>query len=451
MRNRSITMPLLLIGAGVLFLINNARPDLSVWHLLIDWWPVLLIAFGAIRLLEVFALFGTGRASTNPVRPMGAGWIVLYVLIALAVVLPHKLNPHGTWGPVRFGVTDLFGEEFDFPVSVSTQAGSAKRLVLDRIRGGVTVTGGNDSEIQLNGHKLVHAFDRDAASKVNDQAQVTFTTEGDTIFVRTTEPANPGDARVSVDMEISVPKALSIEARGRSGDLTISSVEGAIDVSSLHGEVRLQDDGGDAKVDVEHCDLVRAANLKGALDLHGSGRDIQLENVDGLVTINGRFSGTLDFQTLAKPLHFESEQTDLRVEKLPGNISMSLSELRANNVIGPFKFVTHERDVHLEDFSGPVVIEIGHGDIQLKPSATQPLGRVDVQSRSGNIAMALPAGGTFDLKATAQQGEVTNDYGDGVVSESGQGRTNTLKSASASGPTIALTAERGEISVNKLE
>ncbi len=252
-------------------------------------------------------------------------------------------------------------------------------------------------------------------------------------------------------MEISIPKGLSVEARGRSGDLTINTVNGDVDVASQHGEVRLQDIGGSTKVDVDHCDLIRATNLKGNFDLQGNGGDVQLERVDGQVTINGRFSGTLDFKTLAKPLHFESEQTDLRVEKLPGTISMSLSELHGTNVSGPIHFVTHERDVKLEDYVGALDIELGHGDIELKPSAGAALAHVDVRSRSGNIDMALPTDKPFDLKATAQQGEVSNDFGDGIVSESGQGRTSTLHSANGSGPAISLVTERGEVSVRKLD
>ena len=143
---------------------------------------------------------------------------------------------------------------------------------------------------------------------------------------------------------------------------------------------------------------------------------MQLERVDGQVTINGQFSGTLDFKTLAKSLHFESKETDFRVEKLPGTISMSLSELHGTNVEGPIHFVTHERDVNLDDFAGPVDIELGHGDIELKPSTAATLARIDVRSRSGNIEMALPVDKPFDLKATAQQGEVSNDFGDGVIS-----------------------------------
>ena len=453
MRNRSFAGPVILIGLGAIFLINNVMPELSVWHLLADWWPLLLVAFGLIRLAEALAIHGPGRgtATTATVRPMGFGWILAAVFVGLAITIPHHMNPHWKWGPIPIThVADFLGEEFDYPVSVVSPVGSAKRLVLDNIRGGITVTGADAADIHLDGHKVIHAFDRNDADKLNNEAKVTFSPEGDAIFIRAVEPANQGDSRLSVDMEITVPKGMSVEARGRSGDLTINSIDGAVDVSSQHGDVRLQDIGGNAKIDTAHSELVRVSNMKGTLDIEGSGKDVQVDTVAGLVTLNGRFSGTLDFRDLAKPLHFESEQTDLRVEKLPGSLSLTLSELHGSNLTGPFRFVTHERDVHLDDFTGPVDIEIGKGDVDLKPTQSQSLARIDVRSRSGNIEVALPADGKFDLKGTAKQGDVTNDFGDAIVSDS-QGRTNTLRSANAAGPAITLDTDRGEVSVRKNE
>ncbi len=192
MKGRSLAFPIFLIGAGALFLINNAMPELSVWHLLSDWWPVLLIAFGVIRLIEVLALYGTGRVQSGAMRPMGFGWIVGLVVIALAFSLPHHFSPHGGWAPVETGFTNLFGEDFDYPVSIESGVGTGvTRVVLDHMRGGITINGSDRADIQVNGHKTVHAYDRKEADKINEQALVTFSPEGDTIFIRAAEPQIP--------------------------------------------------------------------------------------------------------------------------------------------------------------------------------------------------------------------------------------------------------------------
>jgi DUF4097 and DUF4098 domain-containing protein YvlB len=311
------------------------------------------------------------------------------------------------------------------------------------------VTGGDGAEVRVDGQKTIRAFDRNAADSEARQSALQMVPEGDVLYLRATEPSSEDHARLSVTLDIKVPRNMSVEARGRSGDLTINGIQGDVDIASSRGEIRLEDVGGNAKLDVEHSDLVRAGNMKGTVDIQGKGRDVQLENVTGQVTINGQFSGTLDFKNLAMPLHFESEQTDVKVEKLPGTITMDLGEFRAEKLVGPVRLVMHSRDVHLDEFSGPVDIEVGHGDVELKPDKGK-LARMDVKCHEGNVDISLPTDGAFSLKASAQQGDINNDYGDGLIADT-EGRANSLRSPKEDGPAVVLTSDRGEISVRKLE
>ncbi len=352
-------------------------------------------------------------------------------------------------GDLRAGGVRFFGEEFDYPTTQVAPAGAAKRLVIDNLRGNITVTGGDGSDVKVDGQKTIRAFDKNAADTVNRQATLKIVPESDVLYLRETEPSSDDPARLSVTLDIAVPRNMSVEARGRSGDLTINGIQGDVDVASQRGEIRLQDVGGSARLDVEHSDLVRAGNVKGTVDIQGKGRDVQLENIAGLVTINGQFSGTLDFKSLAMPLHFESEQTDVKVEKLPGTITMDLGDFRAENLVGPVRLVMHSRDIHLDEFSGPVDIEVGRGDVELKPDKGK-LARMDVKCHEGNVDISLPADGAFNLKASAQKGDINNDYGDGLIADT-EGRANSLRSPKEEGPAIVLTSDRGEISVRKLD
>ena len=104
---------------------------------------------------------------------------------------------------------------------------------------------------------------------------------------------------------------------------------------------------------------------------------------------------------------------------------------------------------HLDEYSGPVDIEVGRGDVELKPGKGK-LARMDVKSHEGNVDISLPPDGVFDLKASAQQGDINNDFGDGLIAGS-EGRENSLHSPKDEGPAIVLNSDRGEISVRKLE
>src|SRR5271166_2085952 len=49
---RSIAGPLVLIIIGLLFLLRNMGIRLPIWHWFGHWWPLLLILWGVIRLIE---------------------------------------------------------------------------------------------------------------------------------------------------------------------------------------------------------------------------------------------------------------------------------------------------------------------------------------------------------------------------------------------------------------
>ena len=49
MRHRSLAGPVILIGLGILFLLNNLHPDFSFWTNFARFWPFLLIVFGVLN------------------------------------------------------------------------------------------------------------------------------------------------------------------------------------------------------------------------------------------------------------------------------------------------------------------------------------------------------------------------------------------------------------------
>jgi DUF4097 and DUF4098 domain-containing protein YvlB len=187
--------------------------------------------------------------------------------------------------------------------------------------------------------------------------------------------------------------------------------------------------------------------VKGSITLQGRGSDVELENVEGQVSVNGSYSGTLDFKNLAKPLHFESRNTDLRVEAIPGRISMDLSELTARNVVGPTRLTTKSRDIKFEEFTQGLELETERGDIELTPSKL-PLAKIEARSRNGRIDLVIPDKAAFELEATAERGDAVNDFGPQLQREV-EGRSATLKGKVGKGPSIHLNADRGTIAVRR--
>jgi hypothetical protein len=78
---------------------------------------------------------------------------------------------------------------------------------------------------------------------------------------------------------------------------------------------------------------------------------------------------------------------------------------------------------------------------------------MDLETRSGNIQMAIPQGAKFELSAVAKRGDVENEYGEPLrlAGERGRGKDSgaTLAGAVGQGPALKLTTGRGTITIRK--
>jgi len=439
MRPRSLTGPLILVIIGGLFLWRNFHPEAPIYEILALYWPFLLILWGGLRLIEV----------AWPGSPWKGGFsggeIVLIVLICIlgsTMWAGYRNGVHWSGGSLS-----VFGNEYDYPVSVKAPAAGMKRIVFDIARGNIKVTGADTPDVVVSGNKVIRSFGREDADRTNNNTPVEVVPEGDHLLVRANQDRASDNQRVSDDIEVTVPKAMAVEARARRGDFEIDDIDGDVELGGSRGDVRLSRLGGNARVEVSHSDTIRAVDVKGKIDVQGQGSDLSLENVQGQVTINGAFTGTVDFKNLAKPLQFEgARNTELHVEAVPGNISMDMSEFTANGLVGPVRLITRSRDIKIGRFSQAMTIETEHGNIELEPSL--PVPAIEARSGAGNIELTLPERAAFHLEATAEHGDATNDYGSEIQKET-YGRTATLKGKVGDGPTIKLTASRGEVEVRK--
>jgi hypothetical protein len=438
MRRRSFTGPLLLLLIGCLFLWRNLHPEAPVFDVVAQYWPFVLIAWGVIRLFEVVVW------RDRRVPSLTGGEVVLVVFICIIGSGMWQGRQHG----FRFntGGLDVFGETYDYPVSAEAPAAGMKHIAFDNPRGNIKVIGADTTEISVTGHKTIRSWNRNDADQTNGNTLVEIVPQADRLLIRTNQDHAPDNQRVSDDLEVTVPRGMAVEARARSGDFEVNDIQGDVELITDHADVRLARIGG-ARLEVGRSDMIRAIDVNGKLDVQGRGADIELENIQGQVTISGSYGGALEFKNLAKPLVFEGAlNTELHVQGVPGTISMNRSEVAANGVIGPVRLVTRSRDIRLEAFTQSLELETERGDVQLQPAL--PVPPIEARSGYGRIELVLPEKAHFDLQATAERGDAINDFG-APIAERKEGRTSTLTGRVGDGPSIRITANRGSVSVRK--
>jgi hypothetical protein len=449
MRRSSVVAPLLLIAIGGLFLARNLYPEIPLLDYLAKYWPFLLIVWGALRLIEV--LFWSATDKPLPRAGVSSGEWVLVIFLCMFGASLHAVRGFNTWWPrnVTIGGLDMFGESYEFPIDGQKPVSKTPRVVIESFRGNARITGGDTDTIKVTGHRSIRSLDQNGANAANQSMPFEITGDASSVTIHNNQDRLSGNSvRVTADMEITVPKGSSIEAHGRYGDFDITDVGGSVEIISDNAGVRLQNIGGDARVDLRRSDVVRAVGVKGVFDLKGRGQDVDLQNIEGPVTISGAYSGVIQFHNLAKPLRYMGETTQFNIEKLPGQVRMALGNVSASNLIGPVHLSTRARDVEISDFTNPIEISVDRGDIELRPGSV-PLSRIDVQARiSGDVTLSLPANAKFDLTASTQRGEVTNDYGSPIRSDN-QGRGAELRGVIPGGPVVNVRTEHGQVVVRK--
>jgi DUF4097 and DUF4098 domain-containing protein YvlB len=445
LRPRSITGPFLLILIGVFFLLVNIRPDLMQFSRIADYWPFLLIAAGVVGLIEV--LFYVSRGTVPAPRVLGGGLIFWVVVICFFFAIFGR-NRDFQFANFNTDGVGFFGTDFDYDVNVAEPADGVTRIVLDNLRGDISVKGGDAATVQVTGRQSVRAFNRNAADRAKSNANIHLERNGDELVVRADDyRGGPRLIRISDDLDITVPRGVTVESRGRSGDLTVDDVDGAVDVSGGRGDVRLNHIGKDVRIDSARGGDIHAVDLKGSLDLGGRGSDVQLESVAGPVTIKGEFSGTLEFRGLARPLEFTSSRTEFRAEAIPGEITMDLGDLKMTNVSGPVRFQSPTRDIHATDVTDMLDLKVERGDIGVTATHA-PLPKMDIHTHNGDIDLTLPEQAGFQIDGSTSQGDISSGFGSGLRIDS-SGRSATIRGQNGAGPQITVNTDRGTVSVKK--
>jgi Toastrack DUF4097 len=264
----------------------------------------------------------------------------------------------------------------------------------------------------------------------------------------------------------------------RHGDVSASDVQGALSLESRYGDVTLTGVTGPASLDVEHGDVtvkdvaslklvqrygdlsaeriggslevsgehagVSADGVSGSVEVETSYRSVQIANVKGDARVKTKH-GAIKASDLGGALHAESEYEDVEARRVAGPVAASVSHggFRGEALRSGATLHTSGDDVVLEDVFGPVDIDAQRGNVRVAPGSLSS--GISVTNGSGGIRLEVPAAAGFELEALAPQGEVQIDLRDAALSESSRHRA--LGRVGSGGPTVRLTARRGDVRV----
>ncbi|HEX4546681.1 MAG TPA: DUF5668 domain-containing protein, partial [Candidatus Acidoferrum sp.] len=344
-RGGSIFPGFILIFVGLLLLLHNYR-GFSIGHALGHWWPLFLIVWGAIKLYERSA---ASRANIPGAASVSAGEILLVLgLLSLlgAVVIVDIVKEKGA----EIGIPEI-GEKFDFDLDVAPKTVPADARITIRVgRGDVSVRASDEPQIRVSGKKLARTWNQTEAQRLADPVSIEIVKNGDGYEIH---PAgsNSGDSRISVDLDVSIPKNSMLTVRSEKGDITVSDMGKPVAINGINGDIEVRGTAGDVSIDTRKGD-VKVSDTKGNIKISGHGGEVNVSTATGGLTLDGEFYGPVRADKVAKGVRFISQRTDLTLNQLTGHLEAGSGNLEIADAPGNLTLRTNSYDVTIENAGG---------------------------------------------------------------------------------------------------
>jgi hypothetical protein len=408
-RQRSIAGPFVLIVIGTVCLLGTMHV-LSLGrlaHLFANYWPVLLIFWGVIKLLEHQKAQREGTRAAG----IGGGGIVLVVMIVVFGLIATQLE-RVNWSGLRDNINmddgdfnGIFGQNYNFNDHLEQDFPAGATLKVLDTRGAISVHASDDNKITVVVRKRVGAENQNDADKYNTETKPTITTIGGLVTVDA-KAEGAGDHSVETDLDISVPRKVPVTIISKRGDVNLVGREGTIDISAQHSDTSIEDVVGNVKVSQEKGS-VKIEQVTGDVHVQGRVNEVSVADIKGGVQLEGEFQESVKLARITKTVTFKSSRTDMEFSRIEGNLDLDSDELHAEQITGPLRLTTRSKNIRLDEVSGDVRLQNDNGAIEV---GMRSLGNVQIDSRNGGIQLSVPDKAGFRLDARTRDGEIQSDF-----------------------------------------
>jgi DUF4097 and DUF4098 domain-containing protein YvlB len=445
-RRRPIFSGLVLILLGSLFLAQNFRPEMRVWEIFRDYWPVLLIIWGLAKMFDYAAARRTGNAT--PPAFTGGEFFLLLLLFAFGGAVGFfdwaRNNPEMDidWGPWEQRYS--FSEE-----TVQRNIKPASTISVATDFGDITVLPEETSDIRVVAMKSIGGFGNESNAKSRaDQVKVEISESTGGYAVQLVDQTRGRHVRVRVNLEVHVPKQAGADVRTTRGSIKVNGLAGTILADTQRGDLEIRDAGKDVQVQIRSGDL-QISNVKGNVRVQGRGSDLDISDVAGEASIEGEYTGTTRVKNVAKNVHFLSQRTDLTIGALPGRMELDSGDLRVYDANGNITVTTSHKDIRMDNVNGRIQINNSKGDVELRLKDA-PKDEIEVNNESARIDVTLPANSAFEIQASSRNGDADSGFSGPELKQTNENSMARLEGKIGTrGPQIRLKTTYGTVSLRK--
>ncbi|KOX15787.1 hypothetical protein ADL05_13955 [Nocardiopsis sp. NRRL B-16309] len=247
-------------------------------------------------------------------------------------------------------------ETFDAPTEVVIENGTD---------GAVEVTGGSGPEMvlerQMHGSPLKEPVDE----VEEDEGRVDVEAHCEGV---------PFIGQCAVDYTVAVPEGTAVSVETRSGPITVSNVDGELELSTTSGSVDVDGNAGDVEVE----------STAGAVELAGVEGSADVETTSGSVTAAGA-GASLDVSTVSGSLDLSEFEADaVEAESTSGSVSVGggFTTAEVSTTSGNIEVATEDAFdlLSLDSVSGNSSVEVPDGTYRVTGESVSGSRSVDVDT-----------------------------------------------------------------------
>jgi len=409
-RRRSFSGPLVLIILGLVFLLGNLH--LISWMrlgtLYAHYWPLLLILWGIIKLVE----YQQAQRDGVPTRGIGFGGACLVIFIVVCGLMATQAS-RVHWEQFRNNINiddsdldNIFGETFNYDDHLEVNILPAvTTLRVNNDHGAVRVTPSDDNKITVTVRKKVGADSQSDGDKYNAATKPLITSTG-TLLTLDARTQAAGNHSVQSDLDISIPRKMALQVTSRHGEVSVTGRDGQVEINNQHGEVSVEDVTGNVSLTIDRSSA-KVEQITGDVHIDGRLNEVSVTDIKGSAQFDGEFQESVKLARISKSVAFKSSRTDMEFSRIDGDLDLDSDDLHADQITGPLHLTTRSKEIRLEDVSGDVRVQNEHGGIEI---SMRSLGNVQIESRNGDINLSVPDKAGFHLDAQTRGGEIQSDF-----------------------------------------
>jgi DUF4097 and DUF4098 domain-containing protein YvlB len=306
-----------------------------------------------------------------------AGYRMSLTALTLLLMIPIAGNAQKLYKDGRYWVGEI---EKKFTV----QKGGT--LILDDIRGDVTVETWDRNEVYIHEVKSMDIFQKGEAESAMRESESGYTQTENTIRVGGGSFTRKW---IDSDFTIQVPKEFNCHIDTKGGDLQISGLTGSVKTSTGGGDVSLEDIDGVTDVKTGGGD-VEVIHVTKDLSVATGGGDIEIVKAGGTVmaTTGG---GDVSVQNAGGRTRITTGGGDVEVADIRSDVQITTGggEISLSNIRGNAEITTGGGEIEAEEIHGDFNATTGGGSISL----TTVIGNVNVKTAGGDIDLDDIQGG----------------------------------------------------------